>query len=109
MQNRSTMSFTEKRISMNAVIAFAIGIALNLAHACMAVFSVVKKGDVPFFCGVVESYILLFGIFGLLWAIMSLDDEKTNSKYKIQGIILNSVSLILSIVIMVMGVFAYWG
>ena len=107
MQNRSTMSFTEKRVSMNAVIAFIIGIGLNMAHVAMTAYSVIKKGNVPFSGGVLESYIMLFGIFGLLWGIMSLDDEKTNGKYKIPGILLNSISLVFSAAVMVLGVLAY--
>lgn len=107
MQVRSTMSFTEKRISINAVIAFVIGILLNLTHIAMVIFAMVKKGNIPFGGGVVESYILLLGIFGFLWAIMSLDDEKTNGKYKKQGIILNGLSLAMSIGIMVLGVMTY--
>jgi hypothetical protein len=104
---RSTMSFTEKRISMNAAIAFAIGVVLNMGHVIMTGYSFVQKGNVPFAGDVVESYILLFGIFGLLWAVMSLDDEKTNRKYKVSGIILNGISLALSFVVMGFGVVTY--
>ena len=104
---RSTMSFTEKRISINALVAFILGIGLNLGHLTMTVFSVMKKGNVPFSGGVLESYILLFGIFGLLWAIMSLDDERTNGKYKKPGIILNGISLTLSVIVMGLGVMTY--
>ena len=104
---RSTMSFTEKTVSINAVIAFIIGIALNLSHAGMMAFSVAKKGNVPFYGGVMESYIFLLGVFGLLWAVMSMDDEKTNRKYKIPGIVLNGISLVLSVAIMVLGVMTY--
>ena len=107
MQNRSTMSFTQKRISINSVIAFAIGIVLNLAHAAMVAFAITKKGNVPFSGGVMESYIMLFGIFGLFWAVLSLDEEKTNGKYKIPGIILNGISLTLSIAVMALGVLTY--
>ena len=104
---RSTMSFTEKRISVNAVVAFVIGIALNVCHVGMTALSVMKKGNVPFSGGVIESYIFLFGVFGFLWAIMSLDDEKTNGKYKIPGIVLNGISLALSVAVMVLGVMTY--
>ena len=104
---RSTMSFTEKRVSINAVIAFAIGIILNLSHVVMIGYSFAKKGNVPFSGGVVESYILLFGIFGLLWAVMSLDDEKTNGKYKVPGIVLNGISLVLSFLVMGLGIMTY--
>lgn len=104
---RSTMSFKEKRISINAFIAFIIGIGLNISHVAMTAFSVMKKGNVPFSGGVIESYILLFGVFGLFWAILSLDDERTNGKYKKPGIILNGISLALSITVMGLGVMTY--
>lgn len=102
--NKSSMSFTEKKVSINAVIAFILGIALNAAHLGMIIFSIMKKGNVPLSGGVAESYILLFSIFGLLWAILSLDDGKTNGKYKIHGIILNGISFALSSLIMALGV-----
>ena len=104
---RSTMSFTEKRVSFNAVIAFLIGVALVISHLAMIVFSVVKEGKLPFAGGVLESYIFLLSIFGLLWAIMSLDDEKTNRKYKFPGIVLNGISLAMSVTVMVLGVMTY--
>lgn len=104
---KNTMSFTQKRISINAVIAFAIGIVLNLGHVVMTGYSFAKKGNVPFAGGVVESYILLFGIFGLLWAVMSFDDEKTNGKYKVPGVVLNGISLVLSFIVMGLGVMTY--
>ena len=107
MTGRSTMSFAQKKISINALVAFIIGIGLNLSHGVMAVISIMEKGNVPFSGGVAESYILLFSIFGLLWAIMSLDYEKTNGKYKIPGITLNGISLALSVAIMALGVLTY--
>ena len=107
MNNRSSMSFTEKRISINALIAFVLGIVLNVSHGGMAAFSVIQKGNVPFAGGVVESYIFLLSIFGLFWALSSLDDEKTNGKYKIPAIIMNGISLALSIMIMALGVMNY--
>lgn len=107
MHSRVSMSFTEKRISINALIAFILGILLNAAHLGMMIFSVMKRGNVPFSGGVVESYILLLSVFGLLWAVLSLDDEKTNGKYKVHGIILNGISLALSILIMALGILTY--
>ncbi len=107
MTGRSTMSFAQKKISMNALVAFIIGISLNLSHGIMVAISILEKGNVPFSGGIAESYIMLFSIFGLLWAIMSLDDEKTNGKYKIPGIILNGISLALSVAVMMLGVLTY--
>lgn len=109
MHNRGSMSFTEKKVSVNAVISFVLGVILNGAHLGMMIFSVIKKGNVPFSGGVVESYIMLLSIFGLLWGIFSLDDEKTVGKYKAHGILLNGISLALSVFIMVLGVLNYMG
>lgn len=107
MHSRSAMSFTEKRVSVNAFVAAILGILLNAVHIGMMVCSVIYKGNVPFYGGVVESYLFLFSVFGLLWAVLSLDDEKTNGKFKTLGIILNSLALMLSIMIMILGVMSY--
>lgn len=105
--SRLSMGYTEKRVSINAVIATILGIVLNVLHAAMMIFSVISKGEVPLAGGVVESYILLFSIFGVLWAVLSLDDEKTVGKFKHLGIILNGIALVISVLIMALGVMKY--
>lgn len=107
IHSRTSMGFTEKRVSVNAVFASVLGILLNGAHIGMMICSVKYKGEIPFWGGVMESYLLLFSIFGLLWAVLSLDDEKTVGKYKHMGIILNGIALMLSVWIMVLGVMTY--
>ncbi len=108
LHGRSSIGFAEKRVSINAVISFVIGILLNGIHAGMILSSVKYQGDVPFSSGVIESYVLLLGIFGLLWGILSLDDEKTVKKFKRTAILLNGIALIISIWIMVLGIVSYY-
>ncbi len=107
IHSRTSMGFTEKRVSVNAVFAVVLGMILNALHVVMIICSVKYKGDIPFWGGVTESYLFLFSIFGLLWAILSLDDEKTVGKYKYTGIVLNGIAFLLSLWIMVLGVRTY--
>lgn len=105
--NRVSMGFSEKKVSANAVFATGLGGGLLGVQLLMMVLSIIKKGNLPVAGGLVESFILLFSIFGLLWAVLSLDEERTLDKFKTSGILLNGVSLILAIVIMAIGFMSY--
>lgn len=107
MQIRNRTGFTEKRVSPNAVFAMILGGSLIVIHLILMICSIVYEGQLPFLSGVIESYLLLFGIFGIFWAILSFDDEKTVNQYKVLGIILNGVSLLLSVLVMAVGFMAY--
>lgn len=105
--SRVNMGYSEKKVSPNAVFATGLGAGLIGVQILMMILSIVNKGNLPFASGVVESYILLFSVFGILWAVTSLDEEKTLDKFKIPGIVLNAVALILAIFVMVIGFLAY--
>lgn len=105
--SRVNMGYSEKKVSPNAVFATGLGAGLMGVQILMVILSIVKKGNLPVVSGVVESYILLFSIFGMLWAVTSLDEEKTLDKFKIPGIVLNAVALVLAILVMVVGFMAY--
>ncbi|MCI5597528.1 MAG: hypothetical protein MR380_12615 [Lachnospiraceae bacterium] len=104
---RSRIGFTEKTVSKNAVAAMILGGTLIVIHLILMVLSVLNHGKLPFSSGVIESYLILFGIFGIFWAILSYDDEKTTNRYKALGILLNGVSLLLSVLVMAVGFMAY--
>lgn len=101
--SRLSMGYTEKKVSINAVIAAILGMILNGLQAGMLVSSILYKGKLPLSGGVVESYILLLSIFGLLWGVLSLDDEKTVGKYKRLAIVLNGIALAGAVLIMILG------
>lgn len=105
--SRVNMGFSEKKVSTNAVIASILGAVLIGVQILMMILSVVNKGALPLSSGLVESYALLFSVFGILWAVLSFDEERTVDKYKALGIILNAVALILAILVMVVGFLAY--
>lgn len=107
MQIRTGMGFTEKRVSKNAVTAMILGGVLVAVQLILMILSIVYKGKLPFISGVIESYLLLFSIFGIFWAILSYDDEKTINKFKALGIILNGVALLLAVFVMAVGFTAY--
>lgn len=105
--NRVNMGFTEKKVSANAVFSTILGGGLIAVQVVMMVLSVVKKGALPLTGGLVESYTLLFSIFGILWAVLSYDEERTLDKYKALGIVLNGIALVLAILVMAVGFMAY--
>lgn len=105
--DRVSMGYSEKKVSPNAVFATGLGAGLIGLQIFMMILSIIKRGNLPLAGGVVESYILLFSIFGMLWAVTSLDEEKTLDKFKHLGIVLNAVALVLSIVVMVIGFMTY--
>lgn len=107
MQLRSGMGFTEKRVSKNAVVAMILGGVLVAVQLILMILSIVYKGNLPFISGVIESYLLLFSIFGIFWAILSYDDEKTTNKFKAIGITLNGVALALAVIVMAVGFMTY--
>lgn len=101
------MDFTEKRISKNAVIAMILGGVLIAVQFIMMILSVVYEGNLPFFSGVIESYLLLLSIFGIFWAVLSYEEEKTSHKFKAIGILLNSTALVLAVIVMAVGFMTY--
>ena len=103
----SRISFVDRKVSQHAVFCTALGGSLLGFHLLMILFSITKKGTLPFMGGVIESFLLLFSMFGLLWAILHYDEEKTNGKFKILGITLNAIALFLGLLVMVVGFFAY--
>ncbi len=105
--SRVDMGFSEKKVSKNAIFSAALGGTLLVIHIIMIVLSVVKKGTLPMAGGLVESFALLFSVFGLLWAVLSYDEEKTIDKYKALGIILNGIALLIAIFVMAVGFMSY--
>lgn len=105
--SRVNMGFSEKKVSRNAVFSAVLGGVLLLIHLIMICLSIVKKGTLPMASGLMESFLLLFSIFGLLWAVLSYDEEKTIDKYKAMGIVLNGAALLIGIFVMAVGFFSY--
>lgn len=95
--------YFEKKISINALVAMVLGMVLSVLQAGLVIASILYKGKLPLLSGVLESYILLFGLFGLLWAVLSLDDEKTIGKYKYGAIAWNGVALVSAGLVMALG------
>lgn len=102
----NTISFTDRKVSHHAVFASILGGSLLAVHMLLILFSIVKKGTLPFASGVIESFLLLFSLFGLLWAVLHYDEERTTGKYKILGITLNAAALAVGIAVMGIGIFA---
>ena len=75
--NTRNISFSEKKVSKNAVITLVMGIIILIGFVILA-----------FFC--------------VLWGVMSYDDAKTSQKYKISGICINIVAIFIGITFIMM-------
>ena len=86
--NTGNISFSEKKVSKNAVLTLVMGIGILIGFAILTVLSIVIFVVLAFFC--------------VLWGVMSYDDAKTNQKYKISGICINIVAIFIGITFIMM-------
>ena len=93
------LSFTEKRVSRNAVITFAMGIGELLGFAILFILSIITGGGLGIRAGLFGCLLVLLAFFGVLWGVFSFDDIRTNQRFKISGIVLNVVVIFLGIIL----------
>ena len=77
--NTGNISFSEKKVSKNAVLTLVMGIGILIGFAILTVLSIETEGR-----------------------LMSYDDAKTNQKYKISGICINIVAIFIGITFIMM-------
>lgn len=93
----SGMTFSQKRVSKNAVITLAIGIISVLGFIILFFLAAISGGDLPLAGGLVGSLLMLLSIFGVLWGLLSYDDIRTVQRFKISGILINVFVIIIGI------------
>ncbi len=98
--NTGGISFSEKRVSKNALITLGIGIFSLVGFLILFVFSILSGGELSIYGGLAGCLFVLLSVFGTLWGLFSYDDIKTVQKYKISGISLNVIVIVLGIAIM---------
>ncbi len=94
------ISFSEKRVSRNAVVSLVMGLGALLGFVTLLVMAIVTGGQLGLMAGLVGCLLLLAAVFGLFWGILSYDDVKTNQRFKIPGICVNIFVILLGIFLM---------
>ena len=93
--NTRNISFSEKKVSKNAVITLVMGIIILIGFVILTILSVVTGG-------LIGCILMILAFFCVLWGVMSYDDAKTSQKYKISGICINIVAIFIGITFIMM-------
>ena len=99
--NTRNISFSEKKVSKNAVITLVMGIIILIGFVILTILSVVTGGGLNVIGGLIGC-IMILAFFCVLWGVMSYDDAKTSQKYKISGICINIVAIFIGITFIMM-------
>lgn len=97
MRSGGALSFSEKRVSRNAVITLVMGIVELTGFLILFLMSFASGGQLGIKSGLVGCLLVLMAFFGVLWGVFSFDDIKTNQRFKISGIALNIIVIFLGI------------
>lgn len=97
MNTRNILSFSEKKVSKNAVITFVMGIAEIIGFIILMLISLFSQGNLNIIGGLIGCLLVLLAFFGVFWGILSYDDVKTNQRFKISGICINIVVIFMGI------------
>lgn len=97
MISRNALSFSEKKVSKNAVVTLILGIVEILGFIILMLISVFSQGKLGVAGGLVGCLLVLLAFFGVIWGVLCYDDVKTNQKYKISGICLNVIVIFMGI------------
>ena len=94
--NTGNISFSEKKVSKNAVLTLVMGIGILIG------FAILTEGRLNIVGGLLGCIFVVLAFFCVLWGVMSYDDAKTNQKYKISGICINIVAIFIGITFIMM-------
>ena len=98
--NTGNISFSEKKVSKNAVLTLVMGIGILIGFAILTVLSIVTEGRLNVVGGLLGCIFVVLAFFCVLWGVMSYDDA--NQKYKISGICINIVAIFIGITFIMM-------
>lgn len=100
--NSRNISFSEKKVSRNAVFTLITGIIILAGFAVLTILSIVTGGGLNIIGGLIGCILVILAFFSVLWGVMSYDDAKTSQKYKISGICINIVAIFIGITFVMM-------
>lgn len=102
MISRNALSFSEKKVSKNAVITLIMGIVELVGFIILMLVSIVSHGNLGIAGGLIGCLLVILAFFGVIWGVLSYDDVKTNQQFKISGICLNVIVVFLGITLVML-------
>ena len=102
MISRNALSFSEKKVSRNAVITLIMGIVELVGFIILMLVSIASHGNVGIAGGLIGCLLVILAFLGVLWGVLSYDDVKTNQQFKISGICLNIIVIFLGITLIML-------
>ena len=76
--NTGNISFSEKKVSKNAVLTLVMGIGILIGFAILTVLSIVTEGRLNVVGGLLGCIFVVLAFFCVLWGVMSYDDAKVD-------------------------------
>lgn len=102
MISRNALSFSEKKVSRNAVITLIMGIVEIVGFIILMLVSIFSYGRMGIAGGLIGCLLVVLAFFGVIWGVLSYDDVKTNQQFKISGICLNVIVIFLGITLVML-------
>ncbi len=102
MNSRSVLTFSDKRVSRNAIITFVMGLIEIAGFIILLLMAFLSGGEVGIRAGLAGCLLVLMAFFGVIWGVLSYDDIKTNQRFKISGIVLNIIVIFLGITLIML-------
>lgn len=98
----AALSFSDRRVSKNAMFTTILGVCLILGYVILAIISIATKGKLSLFGGLVGSLFMLLAAFGVLWGVLSFDEIRTGKRFKVPGLVLNIVAIFIGFMFMML-------
>ena len=73
--NTGNISFSEKKVSKNAVLTLVMGIGILIGFAILTVLSIVTEGRLNVVGGLLGCIFVVLAFFCVLWGVISYDDD----------------------------------
>lgn len=102
MISRNALSFSEKKISKNAVITLIMGIVELVGFIILMLVAIFSHGNMGIAGGLIGCLLVILAFFGVFWGVLSYDDVKTNQRFKVSGICLNVIVIFLGITLVML-------
>ena len=84
--NTRNISFSEKKVSKNAVITLVMGIIILIGFVILTILSVVTGGGLNVIGGLIGCILMILAFFCVLWGVMR--KLARNTKYQESALIL---------------------
>ena len=91
------LSFSNKKVSRNALFTFWLGIVCLLGLVILTLVAFKTGGKLGIAGGALGCIFVVLAFFGVLWGVASYDEARTSQNFKIPGICINIIVIFLGI------------